>query len=356
MEKPTFAAVYDFQNLLDAAENAYSSISTKKRLRAHVREFMDRLEENLIELQNELIWREYRMNNFFVFKVYEPKERNIAALPFRDRVVQIALCNIIEPYIEKRFIYDSYSCRKEKGMLLAARRAAYFMGRPDGAKYEKCDIHKYFDSIDLDVLMEIIRRYIDDEGILWLIELIIRKDNPKKGIKIGNRFSQLAANIYLHELDFYVKEYLHIKYYVRFADDFLIFGQNKGQLQAYFGQIQAFLADVLHLETNDKTRIGNCRDGVDFVGYQIYPNHIVIKKKSMRRTKNVLHGWMHGKMSDADFAASIGSRCGHAKGTVSYIFYNKILLRALFHEMKKYRKLEEAIQNRTAVQAGGIQG
>ena len=348
MEKPTFEAVYDFQNLLAAAESAYESISKKKRLRAHVRLFMDHLEENLIELQNELIWRTYRMGKFFMFKVYEPKERDIAALPFRDRVVQIALCNVIEPYIDKRFIYDSYSSRKKKGQLAAARRAAYFMSKPDCTKYIKCDIHKFFYSIDLYVLMMITRRYIDDEGILWLIELIIREENPEKGIKLGNRFSQPAANLYLNELDFYMKQRLHLKYYVRFADDFLIFGRSKGQLQAYFEQVEAFLAEELHLKTNDKTRIGSCKDGVDFVGYQIYPNHMVIKKKSMQRTKHLLHGWMHSKVPDDTFAASIGSRCGHARGTVSYKFYNKILLRALFYEIKKYKEFEARVSEAEA--------
>lgn len=351
MDKPTFEAVYDFQNLLAAAESAYASIKEDKRYRMHVRAFMEHIEENLIELQNELIWRMYELGNFFFFKVREPKERDIAALPFRDRVVQIALCNIVEPYIEKRFIYDSYSCRREKGTLLAARRAAYFTNKPDGTKYGKGDVRKFFYSIDLDLLMLFVRRYIDDDGILWLIGVIIRKDNPKKGIKIGNRFSQLAANIYLHELDFYIKQHLHIKYYVRYADDFIIFGNNKTKIKTWLGQIESFLADELHLETNDKICIGNCKDGIDFVGYRIYPNRMVIKKKSMRRTKNLLRGWMHGKMSDEAFAASIGSRCGHAKGTVSYQFYNNVLLKALFHEMKKLKAA-----NQKAIQAADIPG
>ena len=335
MQKLKFEDVYDFQNLFNAYKTGISNITTYKRYRKHVTDFTVQLEENLIELQNDLIWHTYELGNFFNFCVYEPKKREIAALPFRDRVVQIALCNIIEPYIDARFINESCGCRKNKGTLFAARRAAYYMHKSENTKYLKCDIHKFFYSVDINILIQLIRRYIDDEGILWLIEKIIRKDNPEKGIKIGNRLSQLAANIYLHELDFYIKQMLHVKYYVRLIDDFLIFSNNKHKLRVYLEQIEEFLHETLHLELNEKTCISSCKSGVDFVGFKIFPNYMIVKKKTLRRTSRLLRGWMHGKISDEAFTASIGSRCGHAKGSVSYKFYNDILLKALFYALKR---------------------
>jgi len=335
MEKPKFEDVYDFQNLFNAYKTGITNIATYKRYRKHVTDFTVNLEENLIELQNDLIWRTYKLGDFFTFCVFEPKKREIAALPFRDRVVQIALCNVIEPYIDARFINESFACRKGKGTMHAARRAAYYIHKPENTKFIKGDIHKFFYSVDLNILMQIIRRYIDDEGILWLIEKIIRKDNPEKGIKIGNRLSQLAANIYLHELDFYVKQQLHIKYYVRYMDDFLIFSGNKHKLRVYLEQIETFLHETLHLDLNEKTCISSCKNGVDFVGFRIFPNYMIVKKKSLIRTKNILRRWKSGKISDEAFAASIGSRCGHCTGSVSYKFYNDILLQALFHALKR---------------------
>ena len=135
MQKPKFEDVYDFQNLFNAYKTGISNIATYKRYRKHVTDFTVQLEENLIELQNDLIWHTYELGNFFNFCVYEPKKREIAALPFRDRVVQIALCNIIEPYIDARFINESCGCRKNKGTLFAARRAVYYMHKPENTKY-----------------------------------------------------------------------------------------------------------------------------------------------------------------------------------------------------------------------------
>ncbi|MDR2097688.1 MAG: reverse transcriptase/maturase family protein [Spirochaetaceae bacterium] len=321
-----WARVYDFENLYHAAHTAAED---KKYKPASLR-FFQNLEENLIEIQNELIWKTYRLGDYNNFRVRDPKPRDISALPFRDRVVQIALCNVIEPIFDTRFIYDTYACRKGKGTIAAANRVSYFLGKPDAAKYLKLDVAKYFYSINIDTLENIIKtRYINDEDILWLIDVILRHDYHDDGIKIGNRFSQLAANAYLAEIDFFAKVKNQLPYYVRYMDDIVILGNSKRKLHIICAKIEKFMNDVLDLKLNDKTKIDDCKNGIDFVGYRIFPKNKIIKKQSMNRTRAVFRAWRSGKMSNERFLASMGSRCGHAIGTSSYQFYIQILLKAL---------------------------
>jgi retron-type reverse transcriptase len=335
----TYKLVYDFENLYQSANIA----AREKRYEKSVLTFFNNLEENLIQLQNELIWKEYKLGKFFYFERYEPKRREIGALPFRDRIVQIALCNIIEPEFEQRFIYDSYACRVNKGTLAAANRISYFLGKRDAIKYLKCDIHKFFASINIDLLQSLIREwYIEDEDILWLINKILLHeyddDGIHGGIKIGNRFSQLAANAVLHELDFKLKVQERIPYYVRYMDDFIILSDSKSKLKQYLEISENFLENTLLLHLNGKTKIDNCRNGIDFVGYRIFPHNKIIKKQSMNRTRNVFNGWKNGKITNEKYLASIGSRCGHAKGTSSYKFYMNILLKSLQVALDQERK------------------
>ena len=321
-----YSLIYDFENLYQSANIA----AKEKRYRKAVLKFFDNLEENIIVLQNELIYKSYNLGTFYHFEKYEPKKREISALPSRDRVVQIALCNVIEPAFEKRFIYDTYACRVNKGSLPAANRLSYFLGKPDGTKYLKCDINKFFKSVDIEILQTLIReRYVEDENILWLINKILMHEYSNDGLKIGNRFSQLAANAFLAELDFYLKVKLQIPYYIRYMDDFIILSDSTSKLKNYLALIEDFLDSVLHLKLNDKTKIDLSRNGIDFVGYKIFPKNKIIKKQSMNRTRNVFNAWREGKVPDEKYLASIGSRCGHAKGTASYKFYMNILLKSL---------------------------
>jgi len=311
----------------------------EKRYKKSVLNFFYNLEENIIQLQNELIWKSYELGKFFHFEKYEPKRRQIAALPFRDRIVQIALCNIIEPAFEKRFIFDTYACRVNKGSHAAAGRLSYFLGKQGATKYLKCDVNKFFKSIDIIELQKLIAaRYVEDEDILWLINKILLHEYDNDGIKIGNRFSQLAANAYMAELDFYLKVKMQIPYYIRYMDDFIIISDSTAKLRNYLELIEAFLKDVLHIRLNDKTKIDYCRNGIDFVGYRIFPQNKIIKKQSMNRTRNVFNAWKGGKITDEKYLASIGSRCGHAKGTSSYQFYMNVLLKSLQVALNPDRK------------------
>jgi len=223
-----FEQICSFENLLSAAKKAQRS----KKLKQDVARFNFRLEHELLKLQEELLNGTYQPGGYYEFYIFEPKKRMISAAPYRDRVVHHALCNLIEPIFDKTFIYDSYACRKDKGTHRAVERFTQFCRKN---KYVlKCDVKKYFPSIDHEILYELICRKIADKRTLWLIKLIIDSSNEQErvleyyqgddlftslarrmGIPIGNLTSQFFANIYLNGFDHYVKEQLQCRYYIR---------------------------------------------------------------------------------------------------------------------------------------------
>lgn len=322
-----YEEICSFENLY----NAFNKVSSCNRNKGSSLKFYANLEENLIILQNELLWGTYEIGDFFNFICYEPKRREINALPYRDRVVQSALCNIIEPEILKTFIHDSYACVPGKGALAAANRLSYFINKPANIYYLKCDIHKYFYNVDLDIAFDLYKRYISDTRTLNLIYKIMHKDNPEKGIKIGNRLSQLTANVYLNELDRYIKHDLKVKYYVRYMDDFIILDNNKKRLRNTLNKIEHFLNEKLKLELNDKTEIGKISQGVEFVGYNIFPGRKLVKKQTTYRTHRFVTAFIKGKIPPKKFCRSMSSVCGHAVHTSNYLFYMKELLRVIRH-------------------------
>jgi len=324
-----FEKICSFDNLLEA----FKTVSSEHRYKPASLKFYAHLEENLIELQNELLWGLYRLGDFYSFIKYEPKRREINALPYRDRVVQSAICNVIEPDITKTFIYDSYACIKERGALKAAGRISYFLGKQKNEFYLKCDITKYFYNVDLDIAFNLYKRHISDVRTLNLIFQILHKDNPERGIKIGNRLSQLTANLYLNELDRFIKHELKVKYYVRYMDDFLLLG-DKAELKRDLKLITRFIENELHLKLNDKTTINKCSRGIEFVGYKIYPKGKMIKKQTVYRVRRYVNKFIAGKVDAASFCRSMASICGHAVHTDNYMFYVRQLLKVIRHLLK----------------------
>ena len=324
-----FEKICSFDNLLEA----FKTVSSEHRYKPASLKFYAHLEENLIELQNELLWGLYRLGDFYSFIKYEPKRREINALPYRDRVVQSAICNVIEPDITKTFIYDSYACIKGRGALKAAGRISYFLGKQKNEFYLKCDITKYFYNVDLNIAFNLYKRHISDVRTLNLIFQILHKDNPERGIKIGNRLSQLTANLYLNELDRFIKHELKVKYYVRYMDDFLLLG-NKAELKRDLKLITRFIEDELHLKLNDKTTINKCSRGIEFVGYKIYPKGKMIKKQTVYRVRRYVNKFIAGKVDAASFCRSMASICGHAVHTDNYMFYVRQLLKVIRHLLK----------------------
>lgn len=330
-----FEEVYNYQSLYEA----YLKARKQKRYRGEVLQFSYSLEENLIALQNELIWRTYRVGAYRPFVVYEPKKRQIVALPFRDRVVQHSLNMAIEPLFEKRMIYDSYACRIGKGTHQAARRLSYFMGKPGNHYYLKADIKSYFASINRVILKDILIRHIADEGVLWLVNEVLNS-TPGTGLPIGNLMSQLFANVYLHELDHYIKNVRAEKYYLRYMDDFIIMHPSKAHLWELLSDIEDFLKSNLALSLNSKTKIGKKSEGIEFVGYRIWDNNKLIKKQSLSRMKKKARAWRNGKIGDDRYLASLGSWMGHSADTASHRAVEKIMLDSLHHLHKRIKPEE----------------
>ena len=336
-----YPQIYDYENLYQA----YILARKQKRYRGQVLSFGYNLEENLIQLQNELVWKTYKVGPYRQFKVWEPKERLISALPFRDRVVQHAVSRVIEPIFERRMFPDSFACRKRKGSLAAANRLAYFIGKPSATLYLKCDIAKYFHSINIDILKQIIQKSILDLDARWIVDLIL-DSSANSGVPIGNLLSQLFANVYLHELDFHIKTRLGIRFYLRYMDDFIVLGSSRPALQSALVEIERFLEADLHLCLNAKTKIGRVSDGIDFVGYRIFPQNRLIKKASLCRMRKKYRAWKKGKMKDQAYLASIGSWAGHAKGTASHGFVERMLRDSLKEALNRSSQQQEAAHAR----------
>lgn len=326
--KNIYPRVYSF----DALYQAYLRARADKRHRGEVLRFADRLEENLIQLQNELVWGTYHTGEYRTFYVHEPKKRLVAALPYRDRVVQHSLVAAIEPVWERMFIADSYACRVGKGTHAGANRAQAFLRRAlrqhGCAICLKGDIHQYFPSIDHCVLKKLIRKRIACPETLWLCDEIIDSSSkmsgtPGRGIPIGNLTSQLFANIYLHELDLFVKHELREPHYMRYMDDFIVVGDDKAHLHRVRREIADFLEASLRLHLNGKTQVFDIKHaGLDFLGYRIWPTHRLLRKSSIRRMRRKLKAmrrkYCAGVIDRAQIDATVHSWVAHAMHADTY--------------------------------------
>ncbi|HLD55027.1 MAG TPA: reverse transcriptase domain-containing protein [Candidatus Nanoarchaeia archaeon] len=276
--KNLFEKVYSYENLY----NAYLKAKRGKGNIKEVLEFTYNLESELLNLQYELKNQVYKTGNYRHFIIFEPKERKISALPFRDRVVHHAVYFVMEPIFEKKFIYDSYACRKRKGTHAGVKKLQKFIRKIKDNSYAlKCDISKYFLSVDHEVLKKIIRKKIADKNFLCLLNNII--DSSEKGIPIGNLTSQLFANIYLNELDEFVKYELKIKYYLRYMDDFVLLHESKQYLHSLREKIKLFLSSIKLEFHPKKVSIFPIRLGIDFLGYKIFKNHKSVRKSTVKR-------------------------------------------------------------------------
>jgi len=262
--------------------NAYLKARRGKNDIAEVLQFTYNLEEGLLKLQYELENQTYRTGKYRHFIIFEPKERKISALPFRDRIVHHAVCSVIEPIFDSRFIYDSYACRKGKGTHAGADRIQKFIRKANNNYYVlKCDVSKYFQSVDHEILKQVIREKIADKKLLQLLDNII--DSAERGIPIGNLTSQLFANIYLNKLDEHVKYELKIKYYVRYMDDFIILHESKQSLHEIKEKINLFLVSMKLTLHPRKVNICPITLGIDFLGYRIFYNHRLVRKSTVKR-------------------------------------------------------------------------
>lgn len=326
----THSNVFDRVTSFDALHAGYLRARRGKRRSWSCRVFERDLEENLIHLQNELIWGEYRTGPYRSFEVTEPKRRTITALQhFRDRVVQQSLVAALEPLWERSFIGTSYACRPGRGAHAGANRAQLMMRqclREQGALFAlKADVRKYFASIDHGHLKWIVRRKLSDPKVLALLDGIIdsycEPGTPGKGIPIGNLVSQLLANIYMDQLDHYVKEQCRERYYVRYMDDFVVLHHDKRHLQALRLRLERYLADHLALELNRKTGVFPIATrrgrGLDFLGYHLWPHTRRLRKASLKRLKRRIRSsarkYSRGEIGMGEVKQHLHSMIRHAQ-------------------------------------------
>ncbi|MSU79113.1 MAG: RNA-dependent DNA polymerase [Gemmataceae bacterium] len=324
-----------FENLLRAANTAKKG----KRFRPAVAAFHFQQERALWHLHEELSAKTYTPGPYRSFTIYEPKERQISAAPYRDRVVHHALTRILEPIFERTFIADSYACRKGKGTHAAVDRCQEFARR---YRYVlKADIKKFFPSMDHEILKAQLARKIKDRDVLWLVGRIIDHSNPqeamlhifpgddlftlaerRRGIPIGNQTSQFFANVYLDPLDHFIKDRLGMKGYVRYVDDFLVFSDNKGQLSELREQIKEFLTPSRLRLHSGKSVVSRVKDGIRFLGYRIFPTHRLLPKKNVnqfrRRVREMQEEYAAGRLLFREIHGRIMSWLGHARQANTY--------------------------------------
>jgi len=315
-----FEEVVSFDNLVVAAKRAFRG----KKDKARVAQFYFDMENELLRIREELRNRTYQPQPLWIFQIREPKLRVIGASDFRDRVVHHAVCNIIEPILERGYAHHSYACRIGKGTHSAVRQAQIYSRK--NRYYLKCDIRHYFGSIDRNILKEILVSKFKDPDLIWLLNTIIdsaQSDQPGKGIPIGSLTSQHFANLYLDRLDHYIKESLRVKSYLRYMDDFILFCDEKPDLHSLHNSIMNFLHDELELELKDKaTTLAPVREGLPFLGFRIFPNLIRLKQENKRRALNTLksrtRAFEAGEISEAEYSRSLMSITEHLKIANTY--------------------------------------
>jgi RNA-directed DNA polymerase len=282
-----FSEVVEFKNL----HAAYRAARMSKRYRDSILKFGFRIEENLTRLQHDLEAGQYAHGRYREFIINDSKKRLIKAAPFRDRVVHHAVCNIIEPILERTFISDSFACRKGKGSHAAVKRLESFMRsiRSTGnirTYCLKCDIRKFFANINHGVLIEILKSYIPDQRIIALLEEVIGSFSTTSGVglPLGNLTSQLFVNVYMNEFDQFAKHVLRAKHYLRYADDFTVLSTNREWLEIILPEIRNFLINRLRLELHsNKVSIKTLASGVDILGWVHFPDHHVLRTTTKRR-------------------------------------------------------------------------
>ena len=350
-----YEQIYNLEKLCFAFKKAQLDNRYKRKICA----YSFNLEENLLCLRWELCHETYLPRPYTYFMLHDPKTRAIAAPNFRDRIVQHSLVNLIQPLFEKQFIFDSYACRTNKGTHLAAKRLKRFLmasrsfyGKNTSIYVLQCDIRKYFQSVSWKILLKIIKKTVTCPKTFRLIKIIVTTHHQtlltkpitsqlslfeptinseqtsisaknKTGLPIGNLTSQLFANIYLNELDHFVKDRLRVRWYGRYMDDFYIIHPDVAYLKQMRDQINSFLQTELRLSLHPKKlSIKNVTAGVPFVGYRTFYDHVLIRSNTLlrieRNYRSKLKQVKKGTLSSQKLAETKASIIGHFKHANSY--------------------------------------
>jgi len=315
-EVPIYERIFSFANLF----SAWQDFKKRKQKKKDVAEFASNLIHNLSVLESDLLSLNYKHGEYFHFKISDPKPRDIHKALVRDRVAHHAIYRALYPYFDSKFIYDSYSCRIDKGTHKSINRFRSFYRKVSKNNTKtcwvlKCDIRKFFANIDHEILIEILEKHIKDQNILWLFSQVIDSftsnltsktygvnvtnsaiaenltnpiyaidDISKIGLPLGNLTSQLLVNIYMNEFDQFMKRKLKVKYYIRYADDFVILSDDKNYLENLLTKISNFLSESLKLSLHsDKVYIKTFASGVDFLGWVNFSHHRVLRTSTKNR-------------------------------------------------------------------------
>lgn len=341
-----YEQVYAWENLLLAWRKARKG----KRGQVPAATFEFNAAENLLTIQEELRTQTYQPGHYVSFTIHEPKRRLISAAPFRDRVVHHALCNVIEPLFERRFIADSYANRKGKGTHAALDRCQAFARL---YRYVlQCDVQQFFPAIDHTILLASLQRVIVDPAVLWLCQTILTSGvgvltdaydmvyfpgddlfalQRPRGLPIGNLTSQFWGNVYLNQLDHFVKRELKCKAYLRFVDDFLLFGDDKATLWHWRQAVIGYMASLRLTLHEARCQPRPVTEGMPFLGFVVYQYHRRIKRRKgiayRRRLRQLLADYQAGTLPLSKLTASVQGwinhmRYGQTYGLRRQLFWN----------------------------------
>mgnify|MGYP001571117914 FL=1 len=283
----TFAQIVSLDNLFLAWKNYRRGKGSKKDIQS----FEFQLEDNIFELHSDLIRGCYRQGGYQQFRITDPKARVISKAPVRDRLLHQAIYQVLYPAFDSIFIDDSFSCRNNKGTHRAFRQLVRYTRQVSHNYRQPCwalklDVKKFFDSVDHGILIKLLAERIHDPKTSYVLYDIIRsfEFSPGKGMPLGNLTSQLFANIYLDPLDQFVKKQLKAKYYLRYADDFLVLANDPDELMGYFVEINRFVKSQLQLTLHpNKVSLRKLPWGIDFVGYVALPYYQRPRLKTIKR-------------------------------------------------------------------------
>jgi len=319
-----------FENLHEAARRA----ALGKRQRPDVAGFLMDLETELVCLRRELESGKYQPGPYREFLVHEAKQRLISAAPFRDRVIHHALTQVLEPVFERRFTGDSYACRVGMGVHKALERTKRAVA--DYPYVLKCDVRRYFASVDHEILKRLLARVIKCKPSLDLAERIIDGWNSpeetgwyfpgdnlftplsrRRGLPLGNQTSQFFANVYLNPLDHFVIQELRPECYIRYVDDFVLFGASKGTLGEMKEAIEKFLEELRIGIHARKSHVRHCGEGIVFLGWRLSPGRTRLVRGNVTRFRGRLRDmrreFQHGALGRDDIQKRIQAWIGHAR-------------------------------------------
>ncbi|OHA46334.1 MAG: hypothetical protein A2541_02700 [Candidatus Taylorbacteria bacterium RIFOXYD2_FULL_36_9] len=306
---------------------AWKIFQHDKRKKPDVADFALNLEQNIFSLYRDLKNGTYKHGPYKGFWIHDPKLRRIHKATVRDRVIHHAMFDVLNNVFEPTFINDSYSCRIGRGTHKGMKRVAEMIRAVSQNQMRpcyvlKCDIKKFFGSIDQDILLRILNKKIKDEKVQKLLRGVIESFGSgqpdlfeHKGVPIGNLTSQIFANIYLNEFDQYVKNTLRVKNYVRYTDDFVIVSNSKTYLEELLTPMQSFLSRHLCLDLHpNKIDLRKCHHGIDFLGYVLLPYHIKVRTKTKRKIPKKLRQrivlYKNGLINEISLFSTLASYLG----------------------------------------------